>query len=442
MAAAYGLGKAMGQGWHDMDAAIHERDVSTRMNDILQAVNEVGGDITMLDPKFSSDRVGLEAMGRVAKQLSNTEEYQTRIMRNNIEQAHHLYGVISQYKNDIGDSIKSGDQQRTYSLMGAAMQQLGTPYTLFQTEDGKMHWGYKARDGVQDKGEADPVELFQELNRYIGNKGSFIKAITMHRQAMQQENSDNWNNLSKWRTVYDKNGTPFTAIEMNVWDGDSYEPGFMVQTPNGLVEMTSQQLLASGLSPNRGQGLRMNGGVGKSLEMFAMDYAVGEDGKQQKYVNPYKYDVVQKLSGNGIDPASIAATWDKGIAAIIKANPEMSRELASIMLRERMLSGGQTPVVANPAYGGDALGLSISNNLGSDGQEAPPPKQQKGRTRPERVNGQWMNVTRDKDGTVIDHVLFKPDGTAQVMVSPPGRRVTDRGAWMKDGTDICPEYHP
>lgn len=45
-----------------------------------------------------------------------------------------------------------------------------------------------------------------------------------------------------------------------------------------------------------------------------------------------------------------------------------------------------------------------------------------------------------KDGTVIDHVLFKPDGTAQVMVSPPGRRVTDRGAWMKDGTVICPVY--
>lgn len=45
-----------------------------------------------------------------------------------------------------------------------------------------------------------------------------------------------------------------------------------------------------------------------------------------------------------------------------------------------------------------------------------------------------------KDGTVIDHVLFKPDGSAQVMVSPPGRKVTDRGAWMKDGTVICPVY--
>ena len=45
-----------------------------------------------------------------------------------------------------------------------------------------------------------------------------------------------------------------------------------------------------------------------------------------------------------------------------------------------------------------------------------------------------------KDGTVIDHVLFKPDGTAHVMVSPPGRMVTDRGGQLKDGTVICPVF--
>lgn len=366
MVAAYGLGKAMGQGWHDMDAAIHERDVSTRMNDILQAVNEVGGDITMLDPKFSSDRVGLEAMGRVAKQLSNTEEYQTRIMRNNIEQAHHLYGVISQYKNDIGDSIKSGDQQRTYSLMGAAMQQLGTPYTLFQTEDGKMHWGYKTRDGVQDKGEADPVELFQELNRYIGNKGSFIKAITMHRQAMQQENSDNWNDLSKWRTVYDKNGTPFTAIEMNVWDGDSYEPGFMVQTPNGLVEMTSQQLLASGLSPNRGQGLRMGGGVGKdAAKIIDAASTVVDPETGEKRRDPYMAKALTMLTQQMGDPDSAMMAlqeWervlaqDEAVAERLAAMPAGQKAMAiiEIMQQQARPAQKQKPV---PQKDSDRAGL-------------------------------------------------------------------------------------
>ena len=45
-----------------------------------------------------------------------------------------------------------------------------------------------------------------------------------------------------------------------------------------------------------------------------------------------------------------------------------------------------------------------------------------------------------KDGTVIDHVLFKPDGTAQVMVSPAGYKVKDAGCRLKDGTEICPVY--
>ena len=417
MASAYGLGKAMGQGWHDMDAAIHERDVSSRMNDIMQATNAAGGDITMIDPKFSSDRVGLEAMGRVAKQLSNTEEYKTRIMRNNIEQAHHLYGVVTQYEKDIDSKIGSGDLAGTYSLMGAMMQQLGTPYTLFQADDGKMHWGYKGRDGVQDMGEADAVQLFKELKNYVRNKGSFMKAFVMHRQAAQQQNVDNWNDLSKWKTVYDKNGTPFTAIEMNVWDGDSYEPGFMVQTPNGLVEMSAQQLLASGLSPNKaagGLGAGGNGALPKSLEMYAMDYAIDADGKQQKFVNPYKYDVISKAVAFGQDPAQVMATWDQRMAEVLKAAPNMPREQASIVVYQNfMKAAGGAPTPA-PTKTPDKLDQSIAQNEGRGGvpdsqpdkQETTPP----GTTRPERVNGQWMDVTRNEKGEVVDMQPPKKSG--------------------------------
>lgn len=45
-----------------------------------------------------------------------------------------------------------------------------------------------------------------------------------------------------------------------------------------------------------------------------------------------------------------------------------------------------------------------------------------------------------KDGTVIDHVLFKPDGSAEVRITPPGRLVTDRGCSLGDGTVICPVF--
>ncbi len=45
-----------------------------------------------------------------------------------------------------------------------------------------------------------------------------------------------------------------------------------------------------------------------------------------------------------------------------------------------------------------------------------------------------------KDGTLIDHVLFKADGSAQVMVSPPGIEVQDQGCRLLDGTVICPVF--
>lgn len=404
-----------------MDAAIHENDVSSRMNDIIQATNAAGGDITMIDPKFSSDRVGLEAMGRVAKQLATTEEYKNRIMRNNIEQAHHLYGVATQYKKDIASRIEAGDQAGAFSLMGAMMQQMGTPYTLFQTDDGKMHWGYKGRDGVQDMGEADAVQLFKEMNNYLNNKGAFMKAVVMHRQAMQQQNSDNWNDLSKWKTVYDRNGNPFTAIEMNIWDGDSYEPGFMVQTPKGLVEMSAQQLLASGFSPNKaslGLGAGGRGGLPKSLEMYAMDYAIDADGKQQKFVNPYKYDVISKAVAFGQDPAQVMATWDQRMAEVLKAAPNMPREQASLVVYNNfMRAAGGAPTPA-PTKTPDKLDQSIDKNTGGGGSpDAKPDKQEtapsgKGKTytKKEVRGGKAYEVTYDANGRELKAEPAKKSG--------------------------------
>lgn len=359
IASIYALGKAMGRGWHEMDAAIHENDVSSRMNDIIQATNAAGGDITMIDPKFSSDRVGLEAMGRVAKQLATTEEYKNRIMRNNIEQAHHLYGVANQYKKDIASRIEAGDQSGAFSLMGAMMQQMGTPYTLFQTDDGKMHWGYKSRDGVQDMGEADAVQLFKEMNNYLNNKGSFMKAVVMHRQAMQQQNADNWNDLSKWKTVYDKNGNPFTAIEMNIWDGDSYEPGFMVQTPKGLVEMSAQQLLASGLSPNRvsmGLGGTAAPAISKDDQKIidaASTVVSPETG--EKVRDPYMAQALTKLTqqvGSADKAMIVLQEWervlsqDEAIAEQLAALPAGQKAMAII---EIMQAQAKAPAPAAPS---------------------------------------------------------------------------------------------
>lgn len=424
---AFQTGSALGGAFQKLDQYEHERAVKSRMDELLGEANQHGGDITMLDASRYSDRAGLEAMGRLAAQYSQTEQGKVNIMRNNVIQAKHRYGMMQQYMKDIEDAIKSGDQQRVVGLMSNAGSLSGVPYRFTPTEDGQLAVSYVGADGVHDKGTMTMMEAYEQMKAHMASKGRFIRDSVMYGMGVQEDNLARMMNTNGWKFVTDARGNQYTMIPQTIMRNGQYEPGFIVAGAGGTRNMTLDEVTRSGLLSSAGGGLVPGGkgGLPKSLEMFAVDYVIDADGKQQKFVNPYKYDVISKAVAFGQDPAHVMATWDQRMAEVLKTAPNIPREQASLIVYNnfmRAVGGSPTPV---PTKTPDKLDQSIDKNTGGGGSpDAKPDKQEtapsgngKTYTKKEVRGGKAYEVTYDANGRELKAEPAKRSGKGRSSFS-------------------------
>lgn len=365
---SYKAGLALGGSFQALDQMEHERAVNGKMNEILGAVRERGGDITMIDSSMYSDRVGLEAMGRVAKQLADTEEYKTRIMGNNIAQARHRYGVFQQYMSDIDSAVKEGDQQRVLALMGSMAAQSGTPYRFSPTEDGQVRVGFITPDGEQEKGTMTMLEAYNMLKPYVKNKGRFIRDSVMHESVTQEENLEYLMNPSKWRTGMDARGNQYTMIPQRIMRNGQLVAGFLVAGPGGQRNMTAEEVAQAGLLGSAGGGLRTGGagGVDKNAAKIidaASTVVDPETGEKRR--DPYMAKALTMLTQQMGDPDSAMMAlqeWervlaqDEAVAERLAAMPAGQKAMAIIEIMQQQARPAQKQKSA-PQKGDDRAGL-------------------------------------------------------------------------------------
>ena len=317
---AYRAGSEIGGTFQRIDEAMHNRAVQEKMDEILKATNERGGDITMLDPNQYSDRIGLEAMGKVTAQLANTEAYKVRIMQNNAAQARNRFSTFQQYMTDIDSAIKEGDQQRTLGLMSNMAAQSGTPYRFSPTEDGQVRVSFVTPEGISDKGTMSMIEAYNMLRPYATNQDRFIRDSVMYGMATAEDNAMVMQDPRRWRTAVDANGNQYTLVPQRIMKNGQLVPGFLVAGPGGQRNMTMDEVMQSGLNmafpsrsrrlgtglsgggvnargqglgaPSQGGGVQVSESAWKDARKAFSDFATQVDDMGNKVLN---YDTLEAL---------------------------------------------------------------------------------------------------------------------------------------------------
>ena len=352
MLSAYRAGAEMGHGFHDIDAAMHNRAVQGKMDEILKATAERGGDITMIDPSLYSDRVGLEAMGKVAGQMANTEAWKLKAMQNNAEQARHRFATFQQYFTDIEGAIKDGDQSRTVALMSNMASQSGTPYRFMPTEDGQIRVGFITPEGEVDKGTMSMTEAYDLLKPYATNQDRFIQDSVMYSMATQAENAEILQDPRRWKQATDGNGNQYTLIPQRIYKNGQLVSGFLVSGPGGQRNMTMEEVSRAGLLG--GQGLPASGGglpkgVDKVLEGYStvVDPVSGEKSR-----DAHMYEALSTLTmlGGGNPNQAVIALRDTILpwvqSELFDANGEPKKEAVDVAEQWGSMTPGQQAYLA------------------------------------------------------------------------------------------------
>lgn len=355
---AYKAGSEIGQGFHRVGEAMHEQAVRGKMDEILRATAERGGDITMVDPNMYLDRVGLEAMGRVASDLANTEAYRTKIMQNNALHAKHRFGMFQQYMADIDDAIKQGDQGRTIGLMSNMAAQSGTPYRFSPTEDGQIRVTFVTPEGEVDKGSMGMLEAYNLLKPYATNQDRFIRDSVMYGMATQEENMAYMMNPSKWRTVKDARGGQYTLIPQRIQRNGQTVPGFLVSGPGGQRNMTADEVtragfVAEGGGLTGGAGGVATAGLSKDTIKRLDDYSETVDPTTgQKGRDPHMFEALSMLTmaaGGNADRAVIALrdnVLPSVMSQLFDENGEPRPEAADVAEQWMSMTDGQKALYA------------------------------------------------------------------------------------------------
>lgn len=360
---AFQTGSALGGAFQKLDQYEHERAVKGRMDELLGEANQHGGDITMLDASRYSDRAGLEAMGRLAAQYSQTEQGKVNIMRNNVIQAKHRYGMMQQYMKDIEDAIKSGDQQRVVGLMSNAGSLSGVPYRFTPTEDGQLAVSYIDPDGVHDKGTMTMMEAYEQMKAHMASKGRFIRDSVMYGMGVQEDNLARMMNTNGWKFVTDARGNQYTMVPQTIMRNGRYEPGFMIAGAGGTRNMTLDEVSRSGLLGSAGGGL---GGVRTpaiskdDLKIIDTASTVVNPETGEKARDPYMAQALTMLTQQvgSADKAMIALQeWerilsqDAAIAEQLAALPAGQKAMAIIEIMQAQAKAPAKAPASAPAPG-------------------------------------------------------------------------------------------
>ena len=212
--------------------------VKRRMNDIMRSYNDNGQSFDNIDPKLTSDYIGLQAMGQVSSSLAKTKEYQNNAFKQSLVNANNKWQMAMQYNSDIDKAVKDNDQGRATALMSSFVSQMGAPYRVTPNPDGTMKMTFLSPDGERDMGDMSLVDMWKQLKQYTGNQESFIKAHVGYEMTNRQINAELQGNPQKWLMGVDpKSGRTLYAIphyNMDNGEVEYFVPGMGNLTPNQL----------------------------------------------------------------------------------------------------------------------------------------------------------------------------------------------------------------
>lgn len=359
------VGTAAGQQIGNMANAMHEREVQAKMNDILAAAGQNGGNLGALDPGMVSDVTGLEAMGRVAAALSKTGEAQNRIFSNAMSNAHNQWRMAQQYNSDFNTAVKEGREADAANLLVSMGNSLGIPYRYnYNAREGTIGIAHVTPEGEQSMGEVSLVEAGRIARQYLADQPAFLRNSVMNNMVMAERNAElQAAGPGKWiHGVDQRTGKPVVAIpQYNLNDGSL---GYYVQGVGMLRREEFDRLpVAWGRAGRAGYGLgskkpdtpaegTINGLYGKkgklppmvqkSVEAYAKEM---DDATGKAYTNPYKLDVLGVFAINGIAPGDAIRIWNQNAQMLRQANPDISDEEISAAVSQRMMialqGGGQ-----------------------------------------------------------------------------------------------------
>ena len=247
LARGYGLAGIL----DDMNARAHEREVNGRMDQILAASNGGQTDLSTLDPKLYSDRVGMEAMGKVSQQLSQTGEYQNKIFSNSIQQAKNLFGIAQGYMTDFNAAVKAGDSQRALNIFGNMANRMNLPYRFVPEGEGFRLY-HVTPDGEIDMGTMSLTDAYKKTADVLNNEQAFIKGSAAYSMTNWETNQKNFSDPSKWRYAVSKDGKQIALVPQLIERNGQMVPGFYAER---LGNRTAQDLLDAGFTIGNGAGL-------------------------------------------------------------------------------------------------------------------------------------------------------------------------------------------
>lgn len=418
-------------------SGIAQQQRENRINDledqILRQVAERGGDIADIDPSWYQSHEGMEATGRVFQRLSQTNEYQARMMYNAQNVARQKWAMMNQYKADISDAIRKGDVQRTNALLTNVINTAGLRYKASIGADGNLNLGFVSSDGgVKDMGTLSPTEAWRKIQEGLGSEESWIRIAAAAKMATDQENVERFADSRSWLLGTDGNGNAFFAVPQVVERDGMQDYGVYIPQMNRTFTYDELGRMGIRVGPAGAMGGRavrgmfglggVRGGEGtqplslpprvkSNLDVYSTDYVIDELGEQKKIINPYKSEVLTNLAYAGYEPGEIASLWEQNLEAVMQANPQLTRMQASALVRRKMLGGNGADLISRGAEAefpapqegqpqDDPLSRSIRENTG----RAASPEEASGSSeyrRPVRINGQWLTGVYDMHGNLL-----------------------------------------
>lgn len=273
MQRGYGLSRII----DDMNRRSHEREVNGRIDEILAASNGGQTDLSTLDPKFYSDRIGMEAMGKVSQQLSQTGGYQAKIYENSMKQAKNLWGLTQQYMGDFQGALDAQDEPRARAILGSMVNQLNIPYRFAQEGDGYRVY-HVTPDGERDMGTMSLWDAYSRVKDYVNDENAFVKGSVAYNMANYETNLANMGDTSKWRVGVTKQGKQLAMVPQTFQRNGQMVGGFYVE---GLGNRTVQELLDAGITVSGLTGAGLKEKLDKARAKAARDKAATTEGGGQ-----------------------------------------------------------------------------------------------------------------------------------------------------------------
>ena len=242
----YGLSRIL----DDMNRRSHDREVNGRIDEILAASNGGTTDLSTLDPKYFSDRIGMEAMGKVTEQLSQTTGYQQKIFENSMNHAQDLWKLSQQYMTDfrtaLGDQEKGipANEPRARAILGTMINQLNVPYRVVQEGDGYRVY-HVTPEGEKDMGNMSMLDLYNRIKDTVSNQDTFIKGSMAYGMTNAEQNTKYFSDTSKWRLGITKDGKQLAMVPQMFERNGQLVGGFYVE---GLGNRTLQELADAGIT--------------------------------------------------------------------------------------------------------------------------------------------------------------------------------------------------